>query len=546
MNDYIFIFFTIFITTGLIYILYKIMLGSADRGSKDSDLQITSLELVEQLNILRKQKKYNIVETLAKKYLEKKGNDDDVRTVLAKSLHDEKKIYDAIEHAKIIARHQPRNSNIKIFVANCYKEVEKPMKAIAVLQEILEWDSDNVVALKELAQSYLDTNQKLSAIKMLKKLEEFLDNNFEKAKNKTTVADIYIEFKDYEAAIEEYESILEIYPEDIKIKKRLIELYNLTSNYDALIEIANEILETNAHDEVGLWTMKTLMNVYNSKHQYDKALEFANQIKDHPLSDKIQSGEEIAKILLEQDQVDSSIEIIKSLLEQSPDNVSLKKDLARAYEKKKDFEAAVSIYLKILDDANVKEIESIHYEMSNIYTNWAMHLFYEKDNDECFKHFTIALKYYNQNPDLHFKIGNVNKEIKNLNEAISQYKKAIELDPDNIDYYYALSECYEELDNIYEQKKVLLDILNLNTNNYLVYYKLGIIYRIQNDLSSAISNLKKAIKLNENFVDAKCKLALIYEHMGNKEEAILLYEDILKIDPENEDVKNNLKMLKSQ
>ena len=55
MSDYFFIFLTIFVVTGLIYLLYIIMLGS-DKTVKDEDLQITSHDLIEQLNILRKQK----------------------------------------------------------------------------------------------------------------------------------------------------------------------------------------------------------------------------------------------------------------------------------------------------------------------------------------------------------------------------------------------------------------------------------------------------------------------------------------------------------
>lgn len=544
MRDTIFIFFTIFVVTGLIYILYRLMLGS-DNDGKDNELQITSDEILEQLNILRKQKKYNIVESLAKNYLLKKSNDDGVRAILAKSMHDSGRIYDAIEQAKIIVKHQPNNFNVQTFMANCYLEVDKPMKAIAIFLEILSRDFYNVVAIKELSQIYFDTNQKKSALKMYKRLEDFLESDTEKAKNKAIIAEIHVEFKEFDMAIQEYEQILEIYPDDIYVKRRLVELYGVISDFDSLIRVASELYTAYASDINGLWAMKMLMEVYQIKHDYDRALEFAHLIREHSLSDKIQSGEDIAKILLEKNQIEDSIEMLKALIVQDPKNIELKETLADAYERKQDFESAISIYKKLLDDVEASDIEQIHYEISTIYANWAIHLFAKNESDECFKRFIIALQYYSKNPDLYYQIGNVNKAIKNFNESIAQYKKAIELDSTNVNYYYAIAECYQKIDSIYEQKKALTESLKYNSNNAEVYYELGLIYQLQNDTNSAISHIEKAIELDDNFVAAKCKLALIFEHVGNKEEAIRLYEEILRFDPQNEEVINNLKMIKS-
>lgn len=543
MNDFIFVFFTITVTTGLIYVLYKIMLGS-EKSDKDIELQITSEGILQQLNILQKQKKYNIVESLAKNYLEKKGRNDEVRTILTKALYASGRIYEAIDQAKIIIKHQPFNFDIQIFMANCYLDVEKPMKTIEILQDILDKDPNNVVAIKELAQVYFKTSQKKSAIGMYKRLEEFLDSNYEKAKNKAKIAEIYIEYIEMDSAIKEYEQILEIYPDDMTVKKRLIELYKMEEHYDALIELANDIAAHHADDENGLWSLNNLMDTYRIMHNYEKALEYADLIKNHPLAKQNKVDEDIAKILFDEGRIDENIELLNYLISEDPTNTGLKKELAKSYEAKQDFDSAIDIFKNILEIANAGEIKQIHSEMSTIYSNWAMYLFSKNEVEECFKHFTIALKYSDQNPDIYYNLGNVNKAIKNFNESISQYKKAIELDPQNADYYSAIAECYQEIDSIYEQKKALLESLKCNPNNPNVNYKLGVIYELQNDRDTAISHIRKAVKLDENFIMAKRKLALMLEHIGNKEEAMQLYENILKIDPSNEEVLNNLKMLK--
>lgn len=546
MNNLFIISIPIIVVTGLIYFLYKFMLGM-DKTKTDDDLQITSAEILEQLNILYKQKSYSIVVSLAKKYLEKKPSNIEVRTILTKALHHCKKTTEAIDQALNIIRHQPKNISMKIFLANCYLELSRNSEAINTFEDILKNDPENAVAMKELAQIYFKTHQKRSAIKMYKKLEEYIYSNQEKSRIKSLLAQMYIEFEEYEPAINEYIEILEIYPENLDVKKNLIELYGRTTNYSKLIELATVIIETHSNDENDLWAMKTLSETYLKMKDFDKAIEYANLIKTHPLADKVLATENIAKIMRENGQIDESIEVLAALLAEShsANNIKLKKSLAKSYEAKQFFEEATKTYKEILDEAGAEDIKQIHFEISNIYSNWAIHLYSKDDNASCFKKFTIALQYDSANPKIYYDIGQINQMIKNFNEAISQYKKAIELDKENPIYYFATAECYEELNNFYEERKALIECAKYDKENPKVYYKLGILYEGQHDYLNALQSIQKALELDENFIDAKYKLALIYEHQGKKDEAIELYENILKWAPENEEAANNLRMLKS-
>ena len=544
MHELVFIFFIIIVVTGLIYFLYKMMLGSEGMPS-DDELQITSGEMTEQINILRRQKKYNIAENLAKKYLLKKPHESAVRAALAKSLYESRNIFEAIDQAKIIIASSPDNFEMQIFLVNCFLEIEKPMKAINVLQDVLENNPNNAVAIREIAQIYYDTNQRQSALKMYERLGTFLENTQEKIKNKMTIAEIHVGFKEYSVAIEEYLGILEILPEDISVKKRLIDLYRLNLNYDSLIALATDIYEGAPQSNNGLWALNVLMETYRILMNFEKALEYANLIKEHQLSDKTLAGTDYAEVLLDNGQIDQSIEMLKALLEKNPGNTDLQKSLARSYVASKDFEGAVKLYKNILNNANAVDIQKIHFEMSNLYSNWAMYLFSEGNNEECFKYFLTALKYSEENPDIYYRLGNVNKSIKNFNESISQYKKAIELNNVNSEYYWAVAECYEEIDSVFEQKKSLSECLKYNPTNAMAYYKLALIFESQNDTSNALINIKKSIELDGSFVASKHKYALLLEHIGNIDEAIEVYEGILQLEPENEEIINNLKMLKS-
>lgn len=544
MKDFIFIFFTLAIVFGLIYLVYLIMLGSSGK-TKDEDLQITSEDLLQQLKILHRQKKYHIAECMAKKFLEKRPSNDDIRMILTKSLYDNGKIYEAIEHAKVVIRHQPNNADMKILLAKFYEATLKQNQAISILKDILKDDPQNVSAIREIAQVYMNTNQKSAAIEMYVQLSDLVDNNHDKVKIKTRVAQMMIESKDFGTAIEQYREILEIYPADLDTKKKLIDVYMLTSDWTLAAELARELWEMHTNEQNDLYLLKILTEACIGSKEFEQAMEYANLVKTHPLANDIDAAEGIAKVLLASNEIEKSTEILAQLVLENPHNTELKRTLAAAYEAKKDFHSAANTYKKILDEANAEEILLIHHEMSNIYSNWALYLFEEKEVSECFKKFTTALQYDSENPQIYYRLGFINQSIKNYNEAISQYKKAIERNVENPSYYFALAECYEAIDNVFEEKKALSECQKYEPENPHIYYKLSRIYHNQHDLTNAINEIKKAIELDSNFVDAKYELAILLELKGNKDEAIELYEQILEINPEYKEVASNLKLLKS-
>ncbi|HPT41531.1 MAG TPA: tetratricopeptide repeat protein, partial [Candidatus Gastranaerophilaceae bacterium] len=314
MSELFFIILVIIVIVALIFFVYNLMLSS-EKPRHEEDLQITSHDILEQVSILYKQRKYNIVETLAKKYLEKKPSDYGVRSILAKSFYEMGRKYEALEHAHYVCNHQPKNFPMRIFVANCYNDNGKPMQAISVLTDLLNEDANNVVAIKDLAHLYLETNQKKSAIKMLKRLDEFIYSNQEKVNNKNVIARLHMEFREYDEAIEQYQEILQIYPADVLVKKSLVEAYKMNSDYESAIELTEEILSLNINEEANIWATKLLIDLYSVINDYEKALMYANLYKDNPNANKEKATESIAKILMETGQIEESIDVLKNLVE---------------------------------------------------------------------------------------------------------------------------------------------------------------------------------------------------------------------------------------
>lgn len=542
MDNFIFVFFAIFATTVFVYLFYKLLL-SASPQEKEEELQITTEDMIKQLKILYQQRSFNIVENLAKSYLAKKPKNIEVRMILAKTYFEEKKYFEAIDQAVAILNYQPAERECKIFLANCYETVGKSQQAISIFRDLLDFDSEDTISIKNLARLFSTTNQKISAVKMYERLNDFLESNHEKAENMTKIAELETELREYSNAVNWYNEILKLYPNDKDTQIALILLYFKIEDYQKVIETAEIFSSLPLEEDEQLWILEQFKNAYMKLEDYDNALEYMTLICKHPLSDKVKSSEDVAKILMLQDQTSDGIEILKTLAEKEPDNINIKKDLASAYQQLNDYTTAVNLYNEILEKAEPREINEINNELSDIYASWGMSFFNNGDNEECFKRFTLALQYNNNNADVYFKLGKVNKEIKNFNEAISNFKHTLDLNVEYLDCYYELAECYDSIDSIYEQKNILMESLKYETENPEVYYHLGLIFYRQNDFSASIENMKKAIQLQNDYIDAKIQLALLYEHIGETDKAILLYEEVLNEKPENEQVLNNLKML---
>ena len=99
-----------------------IVLLSTGSSSK-RELQISKKDILEQANLLFKQKKYKLVEKLARTYLEVKPEHHKLRLVLAKTLYTIDNIYDAIKEGMVITNADDTNIEARLLLAKCYKKI---------------------------------------------------------------------------------------------------------------------------------------------------------------------------------------------------------------------------------------------------------------------------------------------------------------------------------------------------------------------------------------------------------------------------------------
>ncbi|MBR2526254.1 tetratricopeptide repeat protein [bacterium] len=537
--------FAFFVTVAtLISILLYLLIASANTGTKGKKkLQISKKDIYEQAELLFKQKKYKIVQKLAEKYLETNPSHYKLRAILAKTLFAVDEIYDAIKECILVLTQDEENNEIRLLLARAYKKINQYAKSINEFKRVIAQDESNMTAIRELSDLYIETNQKALAIQTLEQLSELTENNLELAEIRTKLADLNIDLENYPEAFNELNSILEIYPENTNIRKKLIELYMKVKNNERAIQECEDLLEVNDNNSLSLWLLENLINLYYLEHNIEKTMEYAKKLLEHPFSDKLKTKIYMTKILIASGNEAEGLKLLTELSEENKENIEVKRLLIENYEKNNDFASAVELYKEIIDLVSPFDVKGVHTEMSNLFVKWAKYLFEKHEMDECFKVFTLARQYDEENPETYYQLGQVNSFIKNYNDAIMQYKKAISINAMVVKYHVAIADAYGNLGNVIEQKTALLTALNIDKNSTEVLYRLALLYDSQHDRTNEIETLERIIDIDPNHIDAKYQLALIQESQGNKESALNFYKEIALINPDYKNVQENIRML---
>ena len=139
-----------------------------------------------------------------------------------------------------------------------------------------------------------------------------------------------------------------------------------------------------------------------------------------------------------------------------------------------------------------------------------------------------------QKPDdsSYYELGVLYKENNNSEEAISSFKKAIELNPKHSMALYELGVIHEQQKNYDEAIKNYKESLKIKESSE-AFQNLGVCYLKKRMMKEAYDNLVKAMLLNPNKYTIYNNLGAVLEKSGNYESAIQMLEISTKLNPKN-------------
>ena len=538
----IIIIITLFAAIIAISVLCSILFAPGVTSKGGEDLQITTKNILDQVDILYSKQEYALVELLATKYLERVPDHTQVRKFLAKAYYEDKKYNQSVKQCNIILDARPNDIETHNVLGKCYIKKRFLNKAITEFGIVYEKNKKDKEVVQTLAELYTRTDQLYMAVVAYKELVDLLEKPEEIADFQSIIANLSEEMHDYPTAFDAYKARLEIYPKDVDTNRKLGELYIKIGNYPMAIETLLLMLSFVTESKMLLWIFETLVNLYEETQDYEKAIAYAEKLLDTPGSDKFTVRERVAQFNLKLGKIGDGIMILEDLAMMSQNAYDITVELASAYINCEEYQKALDKYLILLDKANPKEAKSINALIGDLYIKWSHPASNAKDFLRATELLELAAQYSPVNPEVYFCFANNHFEQKNYTNTVEYITKALNYDKDNantVKYLLLLSQAQHELGNFFEEKKALSDLLNIDSKNAEGLYRLGLMYVAHHDIKNAEESFEKAITYEPDLIPAKYNLALLCEG-NNRDRAKELYMEILEQDPTHEEAKNAL------
>ena len=141
------------------------------------------------------------------------------------------------------------------------------------------------------------------------------------------------------------------------------------------------------------------------------------------------------------------------------------------------------------------------------------------------------LKKYPNDPVLYNLLGAILAEQNNLDEAIVNYKKSIQIKPDYASAYNNLGTTLQKLQKFDEALNYYQQAIKFVPSFAQAHNNLGALYKELNKLDEAMLHCKKALEIKPDFPEAHNNLGTILEDTGKRDEAIASYQEIIKLRP---------------
>ncbi|MGK7936897.1 MAG: tetratricopeptide repeat protein, partial [Xenococcaceae cyanobacterium] len=224
--------------------------------------------------------------------------------------------------------------------------------------------------------------------------------------------------------------------------------------------------------------------------------------------------------------LDLAIAKYEEKVQQLTDSAPLQANLGSLYAQKQDWHKAVKSYQRAIQ---------LDPTIAGVYRNLAKVL--EKLGQEakaakCWYQ-ALSLEPKSANAEQHFELGDTLSKQNLLEEAISCYRRAIELKPDYAQAYFRIGEILQSCGHNGEAIACCQKAIQLNNSQPSYYCRLGQILVQEKNLAQAIICYQQAIKLQPNHWETYHQLGKILSKLERWQEAVVVYNQALAINKKN-------------
>ncbi len=145
--------------------------------------------------------------------------------------------------------------------------------------------------------------------------------------------------------------------------------------------------------------------------------------------------------------------------------------------------------------------------------------------------------------NVHANLALAHEDTGQLEQAIAQYQKALELLPTKPSLHRDIAGIYWKKRRYAEAAPHYKVVIDSDKTDGQTIYRLGLIFLTQGQYTEAVTQFARVIGLDAQHVQAYSALGIAYQKLGNRAGAIRAFEKVLQLEPGNKNVSERIKQL---
>ncbi len=481
---------------------------------------------------------------------------------LARTYIRAKRYEEAAEAYQKVLEIAPKDESLHLALAHLYDwQIKDPQRAALEYEKLIEINPEKSRYYTRLSELYLQMGLKEKAIPFLEKVAKARPDD---AYVHSKLGKLYQYCRMYPEAIQAYQEAIKLKPEETKFRLELAQAYQgcgkheeALKEYTGVLKVAKSEEERNLIDE---WLWETgsydiwgeILKITDKGMLRKLIKQYKKRVAREP--DNPILRKDLARIYTWKGNYEKAIiQCLEAIRLNPKDNVAWYR-LGRAYGRKKDFIPAIKAYLEII----VKDLGRRGFSRGftiDMRDNWAALKRIEKITEkrglypEVIKEVEKAMERNPTQVELYWLLATLYQKAKNHDLAIKTYQKIIELEP------YRKSEIYQRIGDIYVENKQYEDAITayeeilalskrgLGTAKIEALKKIFLVYEKMGRVEEKLQEYEERIAQEPENIELYQELGGIYEALKRWEEGSRLYLKALGIAPQNREIKRGSRIL---
>ncbi|MCE5227141.1 MAG: tetratricopeptide repeat protein [Porphyromonadaceae bacterium] len=405
--------------------------------------------------------------------------------------------------------------------------------AFDLFSHCLEIDSTASPVLYELSSFYVEMNKPEKAVGLLQRAVNYAPDNFTYRMALASVSRGLGMFSDASA---EYQTLIDKFPDKTDLNYYLAESLTQEGEISKAIE-AYDALENSVGMNEAISIQK--YKLYNTLNEPEKAMKEIQKLADkYPMEARYQIV--MGDLYLEKNDTDKALLCYNKAHEIDPSNPYYIVSMANYYEIVGDKEAAETQIRSALVNNDLDVDTKV-----NILSRYVVRLQQNKQDIEGANTlFKTLLEQHPEETELKLMYGSLLAMQDKTEEARFQFQLVTEMEPDNAGAWQQLLNLSLKADNMEEVKRICLKCQELFPNAPEYYFYLGIAHYQLKEYDKALETYQAGIRIidKENtsqLSDFYGQIGDIYYQQKNLTKAYEAYEEALKYNDKNIVVLNN-------